>query len=139
MTNKFNLDLDDELDVRSIQEEVLPILEEDILLDTTEELRFKATDIVLPIPFIDEAGESKIELCTLEEVNKEQFLLWVKAVFPLNMEEINEFFKKSIGKKKDTISMAVKTTIFNMIVALHENKYLFRAGKSIVNEETRKN
>ncbi len=96
------------------------------------EPKFLGEEVILPIPSFDKNGNNSTVCKSLESTSPEEFLSWVKSVFPFNKEFIDRISGVKDGKGLETIK--AKTAIFRALVELHEKRWLF--GKGLANTET---
>lgn len=135
MAKAFNLDLDDTT-VKTIPVTVTPKTE---VIETKGKC-FNDTDIVLPIKTMDTNGNPSVTLKTLQDITLDELIEWICTIYPVpasgakNILQLDKYIKSG-----EFTPMKVKTTLFNMIVKMCEERFLFGLGKKIVDEKYRSN
>ena len=101
----------------------------DIAIEIPElkkEEKFAGADIILPIPCIDQdTGKSTVLCKNILDITSEELLLWTQEVLPVNKDsKINQEFTKAIYNS----SKKARVDLFNIIVKMHTNRWLFNQG-----------
>ena len=135
MSKVFNLDLDEPSSVKEI---ATSHASEEIKLELDQQ--FSDTDIVLPIKSSDISGNAIVILKTLQDITMDEFIDWLTSIYPTTREGINNILQLDKYLKSGGLSpMKIKTSLFNVIVRMSEERFMFGAGKINIDEKCRLN
>lgn len=142
--NKLKFNLDDQEEVASPygDAEVLPAISEESIEEVkptiNEQARWEA--LMLPVPVLTAEGNYTYSMKLLDVVTAEEFKSWLRSVLPMPEEQLDEYMGLNEKDKKHSFhNLKVRRKIFDAVLKLHEQRWLFAKGAEKFSNEVRWN
>jgi hypothetical protein len=133
---KLKMDLDDEVETEVIVTDITDGLDIKAVKPNIEEQQ-KWDAITLPVQTTDLDGNLTYSLKSLEAITGDEFMSWISSVMPLAEQDLNKIMRLRDGSKISSglDKLQVRREIFNIIVKMHEQRFLFMKGKQQVSKD----
>lgn len=151
---KFNLDDQEEVASPYGNAEVLPAISEESIEEVkptiNEQARWEA--LMLPVPVLTAEGNYAYSIAgqspawaggtmkLLDVVTAEEFKSWLRSVLPMPEAQLDEYMGLNEKDKKHSFhNLKVRRKIFDAVLKLHEQRWLFAKGAEKFSNEVRWN